>query len=194
MDLVSWSMMGATIVTSSTSAQTLKTLYLQARLHVHTTKVCYVYSSSRFVVLCYQNRTKQVLILSSLGTLLTSLQGWALLKIPTKGKMTSQNIKDTCEGLGYSPTCHRNDDHTYNDDKCVKPLKGDQVYQLRAISAAVCPENENPTYWWKCKPMDGMCEYMVNYGSGSTHCQNEAGSMTSSGNMENKWSSCAFKL
>ena len=126
---------------------------------------------------------------------MTSLQGWALLKIPTKGKMTSQNIKETCEGLGYSPMCYRNDDHTYTDDKCVKPLKGDPIHQLRQVSAAVCPENKNPTYWWLCKPMYGICEYMANYASGSSQCSNEAGGTSGDGkNMENKWSSCAFKL
>ena len=132
--------------------------------------------------------------MSSVGTLLTSLQGWAFLKIPTPGKTTSQNIKDTCEGLGYSPTCYRNDEHQYNDDNCVKPLKGDSVYTLYQVGAAVCPENENPTYWWTCKPMYGICQYMANYNSGSAHCSDEAGSTVGSNSLVNKWSSCTFKL
>ena len=127
---------------------------------------------------------------------MTSLQGWAFLKVPTTGKMTSQNVKDTCKGLGYSPTCYSNDGNSYNDDKCVKPLKGDPKWTLHQVSAAVSPENEKPTYWWTCKPMYGICEYMANYHSGSSHCSNEAGSTTSSktNDLINKWSSCAFKL
>ena len=136
-------------------------------------------------------------ILSSIGTLLTSLQGWAFLKVPTTGKMTSQNVRDTCKGLGYSPTCYQNDDHVYNDDKCVKPLKGHPKETLYQVGAAVCPENENPAHYWSCKPMEWICEYMgLNYNGGSTICdEGETGSNTSGGkNLENKWSSCAFKL
>ena len=97
--------------------------------------------------------------------------------------------------LGYSPTCHRNDNGSYNDDNCVKPLKGSPVWTLQQVSAAVCPENENPTYWWKCKPMYGICEYRANYNSGSSLCSDEAGSTTGEKkNLENKWSSGAFKL
>ena len=132
-------------------------------------------------------------ILSFVGTLLTNIKGWAFLKIPTTGKMTSQNVKDTCNGLGYSPTCLRTDDHKYNDDNCVKPLKGSPVYTLYQVSAAVCPKNENPTYWWQCRPMYGICQYIAS--KEFSHCSNEAGSTTwSTNNYENKWSSCAFKL
>ena len=144
----------------------------------------------------------QVSIVSFLGTLLTSIQGWVFLKIPTTGTMTDQNVKDTCETLGYSATCYCSYGCSSYDDgnNCVKTFKYLQVdlgssQTLDGISSKICSENANPTSWWKCEPMDGICQYMrSDYDNGGAQCSNEAGSTVSGRSLSNKWSSCAFKL
>ena len=114
------------------------------------------------------------------------------MKIPTKGKMTAQNVRDTCIELGYEATCYCNNGCSQDDGKCSKTVKG--VYTLYEVSKAICSENKNPRYWWECKPMYGICEYMKSdWTSGNAHCSNEKGSTTSSGPSD-KWSSCALKL
>ena len=146
----------------------------------------------------------QVSIVSFLGTLLTSIQGWVFLKIPTTGTMTSQNVKDTCEKSGYSATCYCSSwgCPSYDDgNNCVKTFKhwqadlADTAQTLPGISSKICSENADPTSWWKCEPMDGICQYMkTNYDYGGAQCSNEAGSTVSGRSLSNKWSSCAFKL
>ena len=117
--------------------------------------------------------------------------------------MTSQNIKDTCERLGFSATCYCSYGCSSYDDgnNCVKTFKAWHAnlassVTLEGISSKICSENTNPTDWWKCQPMYGICQYMYpNYHSGSAQCSDEAGSKTHLGkNLLNKWSSCAFKL
>ena len=144
----------------------------------------------------------QVSIVSLIGTLLTSIQGWVFLKIPTTGTMTDQNVKDTCETLGYSATCYCSYGCSSYDDgnNCVKTFKYWQVdlgspQTLDGISSKICSENADPTSWWKCEPMDGICQYMTySHDYGGAQCSNEAGSTASGRSLSNKWSSCAFKL
>ena len=145
------------------------------------------------------NILSQVSIVSFLGTLLTSIQGWLFFKIPTTGQMTSQNIKDTCEKIGYSITCqcsYGGNCPYGNGNNCVKTFKHWQdAYlfssnTLSGISSKLCPENSNPTYWWKCEPMNGICEYLK---TGNIECSDEAGSKFDVMNSPNKWSPCAFK-
>ena len=143
----------------------------------------------------------QVSIVSFLGTLLTSIQGWVFLKIPTTGTMTSQNVKDTCETLGYSATCYCSHGCSSYDDgsSCVKTFKSygtetNNHYTLYGVSSQICSKNNDPSYWWRCKPMYGICQYMYNWGSGGAQCSNEADSHVNGRSLSNKWSSCAFKL
>ena len=121
----------------------------------------------------------QVSIVSCLGTLLTSIQGWVFLKIPTTGTMTTQNIKDTCETLGYSATCFCSHGCSTSDDgnNCVKTFKNlPSHYTLHGVSSQICSENTNPTHWWKCEPMYGICVYGSNYyGISYADCSDEAG-------------------
>ena len=121
--------------------------------------------------------------------------------------MTSQNVKDTCEALGFSATCYCSYGCSSYDDgnNCVKTFRWWQddsnianwqhSYTLYGISSEICSENVNPTYWWNCEPMDGICQYMTpSYDYGGAQCSNEAGSTASGRSLSNKWSSCAFKL
>ena len=115
--------------------------------------------------------------------------------------MTSQNVKDTCEKSGYSATCYCSYGCSSYDDgnSCVKTFKNWQAdlasqATLQGISSKICSENVNPTYWWNCEPMDGICEYMYNWGSGGAQCSNEADYYVDGQSLSNKWSSCAFKL
>ena len=129
---------------------------------------------------------------SHLGRLLTILENWAFMKIPTKGKMTTQNVRDTCNKLGYEATCYCNNGCSQDDGKCSKTVKA--TYTLYEVSAAICSENKNPRYWWECKPMYGICQYMYDWSSGYAQCSNEADGTTNGQSLSNKWSSCAFKL
>ena len=108
------------------------------------------------------------------------------LKSPTKGKMISETIKNTCNSIGHVTPCYH---PSFADSNCVNTQTSD-IFDH--IQTALCPDAPSQ---WQCSHLNEVCVYVSQsaWGSDSTYCNLENTGVDGK-DYSNKKSLCAFEV
>ena len=114
---------------------------------------------------------------------ITQFGSWRYYKVKTSGKMTSANIKATCERHNLVNTCVGSHSCQYTNTDCtVSALTGCEKPMV-ALSKKICNEQEPNV----CNKLNGVFAYT--YG---TSCGAIKGAWCADGNVNfNQWALCA---
>ena len=108
-------------------------------------------------------------------------------KVPTKGKMRSETVKDTCNGIGFVTPCYYADIY-YG---CNNVMNDGSKDIFTHIQQALCPGASNK---WKCSHLNEACVYMGGgWNSGSAYCNLNNGGREGK-DYSNKNSLCALEV
>ena len=118
------------------------------------------------------------------GTLLARVENWMYFKIPTKGRMMSETVKDTCDSNGYLTPCAHS---SYSDSDCVITVFG--MYTFEHIQQTLCPDAST----WTCSLLNEVCAYRRDWDSGSSYC-NLMNAAKSGKDYSNKMSLCELEV
>ena len=118
-----------------------------------------------------------------LEKLIGKFGSWNYYRVKTSGKMTSSNIKNTCERHGLVNTCVGSKFCPYTNSECtVSSLTGCERPMV-SLSHEIC-NGVNPNY---CNKLNGV--FASTYG---TSCGSIDGSWCADGNIHfNQWALCA---
>ena len=117
-------------------------------------------------------------------TLVGRVANWVYFKIPTKGKMMSETVENTCNSVGMVTPCYS---PSHADSNCVQTQTSDLFFH---IQQALCPDASR----WTCPPLNEVCMYMRkgwSYGSAVCNLMNTG---YAGNGYSNKNSLCAFEV
>ena len=111
-------------------------------------------------------------------------------KVPAYGKMTSSNIKNTCEKNGFVNTCVGPSSCTHSGSGCTITSLTGCGNPMRDLSRSICNGN-NPN---NCPKLYGVFAYMYNYASDES-CYADNNVWSCSGKQwSDKFALCAIKI
>ena len=112
---------------------------------------------------------------------MATIDGWSFYKTKIEGKMTLQNIKNTCLENGMTAACwHPN----HADSGCTTTPNNGKRSTVFALLQALCPNTD----YYRCQAMNDGFWYMANYNGDSWGAHN--GKSTPGNTLTSLYSMC----